>query len=264
MYTPDQIVEMYCKEDYDQHPFFAYDMQSVENSRNARFHNFLRALAKIESVVGVGKLLDVACGSGTFLALAQKHGWETAGIEISTALCEQCKRNTNATIYNVSFEDADLPQGYYDCITFWDIIEHTLDPVQFVAKAKTHLKPNGIMLFCTPDEDSMLARVAWTLYQATASHYNYPALALHPRYHTFFFSRASLAKLLRQQQMTAIHAYSQEAFFEHSPLASQLQKKVIGIIEKVSSVFDASYECVMFAKLDGFDSSAIKPGDTLK
>jgi 2-polyprenyl-3-methyl-5-hydroxy-6-metoxy-1,4-benzoquinol methylase len=249
MYTKEIVRQMYVEEDYDQHPFFSSELGTLENSKNARFRNFQRALAHIESYRGVGKLLDVACGSGTFLALARKCGWEASGVEISPALCEMCRRNTDTTVYNSSFEEAELPENHYDCVTFWDIIEHTLDPLAFVAKARSLLKPGGIMLFCTPDEDSLLANVSWVLYKGTGSRFNYPALALHPRYHTFFFSRASLASLLKQQDIAVVKAYSQEANFQHSPLASELQKKTIGVIERLAAPFDAGYECVVIAQL---------------
>lgn len=248
MYTKEMIVQMYCEEDYDQHPFFAFAKQETEKPTGSRFKNFQRALGYLESAVGKGRLLDVACGSGAFLAMAQQRGWDVYGLEISTALCNICRENTNAVLYNDSFEDADLPRGAFDAITFWDIIEHVLDPVAFIEKAHSLLRPGGVMLFCTPDEDSMLAGVASVLYKLTGTRYSYPALALHPRYHTFFFSKNSLSGLLKQRGMSIARSYSQEAFFQHSPLASDLQKRAIGAIEKVSGLFDASYECVVIAK----------------
>src|SRR4026209_1076149 len=98
----------------------------------------------------------------------------------------------------------------------WDIIEHVLDPIAFFEKARFLLRPGGLLLICTPDEDSLLARTGWALYKGTRASYRYPALALHPRYHTFFFSRKSLARLLTQQGLTVARGYSQQAFFQHS------------------------------------------------
>lgn len=250
MYTPDMIVQMYVNEDYDQHPFFSYERDNLDNPKNKRFTNFARALAKMRGEVGPGRLLDVACGSGMFLALAEQHGWEVSGVEISPALSTMCKKNTRACIYTAPFEAAELPPASFDVITFWDIIEHVLDPVAFIAKARSLLKPGGMVLFCTPDEESLLANVGRTLYRISASRLGYPALALHPRFHTFFFSRSSLSRLLQQQGLQVIDAYSQEAFFQHSTLASQVQKKAISRIEQVARWFDACYECVVIARLE--------------
>lgn len=247
MYTKDNIVQMYCHEDYENHPFFAYNNESFELSE--RHMNFERALNCIELSVGRARLLDVACGSGTFLKLAQKRGWQVSGVELSSALCKLCEQNVSGEIINSSFEDAPLQEGSFDAITFWDIIEHVLDPSACIMKARALLKPGGIMLFCTPDESSLLARTGWLLYKLSGSYYSYPALALHPRYHTFFFARKSFASLLEKNNMTVVQTYSQKAFFQHSPLANGLQKSAIAVIEGVAGAFDAAYEFVVLAKV---------------
>jgi 2-polyprenyl-3-methyl-5-hydroxy-6-metoxy-1,4-benzoquinol methylase len=248
MYTKDTIVEMYCQESYDAHPFFAYDEQHFTDSE--RHKNFERSLTLIESLVPKGRLLDVACGSGTFLRVAEQRGWKGTGIELSPALCQQCSSNVQSEIINSSFEDA-VVQDKYDAITFWDIIEHVLDPRLCVAKAASLLKPGGIVLFCTPNEQSLLANTARLLYKVSLSRYNYPALALHPRYHTFFFGQHAFGTFLRKNQLNVVQTYSQRAFFAHSPLANGLQKKAIGLIESVATLFDACYEFVVLARLEG-------------
>jgi hypothetical protein len=47
--------------------------------------------------------------------------------------------------------------------------------------------------------------------------------------------------------MRVLKAYSQEAFFEHSHLASSLQKSGIHLIEKLGGFMDRQYEMVVFA-----------------
>jgi 2-polyprenyl-3-methyl-5-hydroxy-6-metoxy-1,4-benzoquinol methylase len=248
MYDQDKISSIYCSKEYEKHPFFSYEQNHVESLTKKRYQNFQRGLVNIESKTGVGRLLDVGCGSGAFLSIAKGRGWDVDGIELSPALCQACEDNVNISVTNSSFEEADLPTHYYDAITFWDIIEHVIDPVFCIEKATTLLKPGGVMLFCTPNEDSLLARVAWALYQFTGSYYSYPALALHPDYHTYFFSRRGFIETISKQNIKPIKSYSQEAFFEHSPLASEIQKVVIASIEKVGSMFDSAYEFVVLAQ----------------
>ncbi|MDZ8055090.1 MAG: methyltransferase domain-containing protein [Aulosira sp. ZfuCHP01] len=249
MYDQEKISSIYRSDEYAKDPFFLYEKNHVENLTKKRYKNFHRGLVNIESKTGVGKLLDVGCGSGAFLSIAQERGWHVDGIELSSSLAQICEQNVNITVTNTSFEEANLPTNYYDAITFWDIIEHVIDPVFCMKKAKTLLKSGGVMLFCTPNEDSLLAGVAWTLYKLSSSYYSYPALALHPDYHTYFFSRQGLIKTLLEINMKPIKSYSQEAFFEHSPLASEIQKRVIALIEKVGSIFDYSYELVILAEI---------------
>jgi SAM-dependent methyltransferase len=249
MYTPEDIVEMYCEEDYENHPFFSYDGSDETLERTPRFRRFQRALDVIEAETGAGRLLDVGCGAGTFMSVAQRRGWDVHGVEISAALSELAEQATGqGRVTTAAFEDIEAPEVLYDAVTMWDVIEHVLDPVAFVDKARSLLRPGGVLVACTPDEDSLLASTARVLYRATRGRYSYPALALHPRYHTFFFSRRSLSRLFERAGMDVVATYSQEAFASHSDLASGAQKTAIAAVERIGRLRDSCYECVVFAR----------------
>jgi 2-polyprenyl-3-methyl-5-hydroxy-6-metoxy-1,4-benzoquinol methylase len=248
MYGSADILQTYCSADYEEHPYFLYSKNDIEKLSKERFKNYYRALENVESVIGVGSLLDVGCGSGAFLYIAKKRGWKVSGIEISPGLCNACERNTDITVMNCSFEEANLQENHYDLVAFWDIIEHVLNPSYCIEKARSLLRPGGVALFCTPNEDSLLAKVGWALYKFTGHSYRYPAFALHPPTHTYFFSKKSLARLLENSGFEIVVYYSQEAFFEHSPLATRTQKISISMIEKIAKPFGACYELVILAK----------------
>jgi SAM-dependent methyltransferase len=248
MHDRDQIVQIYCNENYEKHPYFSYDEQHIENLSKRRFRNYNYALTHVESVIGTGKLLDVGCGAGAFLSIARRRGWDAQGVEISPGLCRICEQK-NFYVINCSFEEANLPDNYYELVTFWDIIEHVIDPVFCIKKARALLASDGIAIFCTPNEHSLLARIGSALYKSTCSYYSYPAFALHPYNHTYFFSKISFIKLIEKCDMKVIGCYSQEAFFEHSPLAGRVQKLAVALIEKIARLFDSRYELVVLAKL---------------
>jgi hypothetical protein len=110
------------------------------------------------------------------------------------------------------------------------------------------LRPGGLLLVCTPDEDSQLARLGRTLYRAG---YRYPAQALHPRYHNYFFSRRSLDALLRRHGLVPVSGYSQPARAEHSPLAGRVHRAAIAGSERVARIRDRGYERVIIARREG-------------
>ena len=124
------------------------------------------------------------------------------GLDISPALARACEQNTGVSVMTSSFEDADLPEQSLDAITFWDAIEHVIDPVLWIEKTKSLLRPGGIAVFCTPNERSLLARTGHALYRLSGSRVSSPALALHPKYHTYFFSTGSLSRLLETTDYT--------------------------------------------------------------
>ena len=249
MYSKEKIEEIYSGESYANEKYFADELSDAGNLSTRRLKDYDRALAYIEQVAGTGRLLDVGCGAGAFLALAKQRGWDVSGIEMSPKLASICQHTLKVPVANGRFEDCQLPQAGYNVVTMWDVIEHVLDPVACMRKAEELLRPGGILVFCTPDEDSLLARSGLALYKLTASRYSYPAFALHPPYHTYFFSRKGFLRILSQLDLRVLKCYSQEAFFEHSNLASPLQKLAIALIEKAGGLVDRRYEMVLFARV---------------
>lgn len=249
MYDEQQIDELYGSEEYFLNPYFEYDDIEISSRARPRFKNYDRALALAEHffpVNGVMKfdLLDVGCGSGSFMMLAKERGWNVFGLELSLVLAKQCEERVHAPVVKGSFERLSLSEKY-NVVTMWDFIEHVIDPVETLRKAKNLLKHSGLLLICTPDENSLLARLGKVLYTLG---YAYPSWALHPQAHTYFFSRRVLRNLLGVCGFEVVEEYSQEAFFEHSGFASPIQKTAIRYIERVGRMFDRAYEDVVLAR----------------
>jgi len=248
MYSREKIDEIYCGESYANENYFADTLSESRHESKRRIKDYDRALQYLERSRGTGRLLDIGCGAGVFLSMAKRKGWTVSGVELSPKLASLCRNSLHVPVANGRFEDVQLPHNTFDVITLWDVIEHVLDPVACVRRARELLRPGGILVFCTPDENSLLARIGLLLYRATASRYSYPAFALHPPYHTYFFSKNGFIKLLDGLDMHVLRTYSQEAFFEHSDLASSLQKLGIALIEKAAKLVDRQYEMVLFAR----------------
>lgn len=248
MYDEAQIEALYQADEYGAHPYFEFGDGMVERREKPRYRNFDEGLRRIEAATGLGRLLDVACGSGAFLSIAKQRGWACEGVELSETLAASCERNTGVPVSSGRFEDADLDAASYDAVTLWDIIEHVIDPVACLRKAQALLRPGGVLLVCTPDENSLLARIGEVLYRSSAGRVRGPALALHPRYHTYFFRRRGFVRLLAGLGFDVIGAYSQAAYFEHSPLASRAEKLAIAGIERAAGLIDARYEFVVVAR----------------
>lgn len=248
LYSASDITAMYVGEEYARNPYFSYDVKQFRSLARERYENYDHALTTIEAIKGRGKLLDVGCGSGAFLSLAKQRGWDVSGVELSPSLSRVCRENTQVEIANMSFEQVHLPSGTYDVIAMWDLIEHVVDPVFCIQKVRQLLKPGGVALFCTPDEDSLLARAGQFLYRLSGGKLSYPALALHPTYHTYFFCRDGFTGMLEREGLLGVRCYSQVAFFEHSQLPSRLVKWGISAIEKLGAMADRRYEIVCLAQ----------------
>ncbi len=251
MYDEGKIAQIYCEDDYQDNPYFACDPNSEEASRSDRFANYRRSLDRVAQHLEPGRLLDIGCGTGAFLCVAQEYGWVLEGVEISPELARQARANVPAAVVTEGrFETLALTPRSYDLITMWDVIEHVIDPVAVVRAMRQLLRPGGLMVFCTPDEGSLLAGVGQWLYRLSSGRYFYPAYALHPPAHTYFFSRRGFASLLQSADMKPLENYSQKAFFEHSQMASAVQKAAIASIETGARLIDRQYEMIVIAQED--------------
>ena len=99
----------------------------------------------------IERILDIGCGQGAFLKLAkEKTGAETWGIELVSGITE---KNLVDNILNGRVEDLinSIPDNYFDCITFNDILEHLIQPGDVLRMMKAKLTENGIIIASIPN-----------------------------------------------------------------------------------------------------------------
>lgn len=106
------------------------------------------------------KVLDFGCGAGEFIAELQKRGCETWGVDSDSVDIDIAKRYYGLkNVYAMSFNDFlmkdDLPS--FDIITFFEVIEHLDNPLEFIRKVRNFLKPGGSIFMSTPSRERMLA-----------------------------------------------------------------------------------------------------------
>ena len=94
------------------------------------------------------KLLDVGCGYGSFLKVAQKYDFDVTGIEINEKAVEGARKN-GFVVYDNNLEDLALPEQMFDVVTLWDVIEHVDSPKSLLTEAARLLRPGGILFFHT-------------------------------------------------------------------------------------------------------------------
>ena len=70
-----------------------------------------------------GRILDIGAGTGDFLSVAKKDGWQTIGVEPST------KAKSIAINKGVSFVEltTELENNSFDVISMWHVLEHVPD-----------------------------------------------------------------------------------------------------------------------------------------
>lgn len=107
-----------------------------------------------------GTLLEVGCGKGDLLAEGLARGYEVHGLDLSPHAAQAANRRLGRDVVTcATIEQASLPANYFDVCVCADVIEHTRDPIEFLAQVRQVMKPDGVLLLVTPTLDSWSARV---------------------------------------------------------------------------------------------------------
>ena len=107
-------------------------------------------------------LLDIGCGLGAFLERSRiRHPtWSLNGTDIDQkAVAATEARVPGVVVTRAPADRLSHPNGSFDIVTAWDVIEHVeaLSDVAFSIKAM--LKPHGIFLFVVPVYDGILGPI---------------------------------------------------------------------------------------------------------
>lgn len=96
-----------------------------------------------------GRFLDVGCGAGFLMTLAQRAGYVTEGIELTADRCMMASQTTGSIIHDRPVEDLDLESEAYDVITLINVFSHLAAPSRTLAELRRLLRPGGIVLVAT-------------------------------------------------------------------------------------------------------------------
>jgi len=109
-----------------------------------------RARRELTRRVGPGRVLDVGCGNGAFLALMASAGWATVGLDVCPDGLRRA-RSRGVEVLRSSVEAAPLAPGSFDAVTAFYVIEHVPRPLEFLAACRRLLKPGGLLYLRFPD-----------------------------------------------------------------------------------------------------------------
>jgi SAM-dependent methyltransferase len=93
-----------------------------------------------------GRLLDVGCGGGFFLAAVRDYGYEVVGLEPNPAYDEELAERRIDVVHEY-IEDTSLPQHSFEVVYHCDLLAHFPDPVRSLTAMRELLAPRGVLCF---------------------------------------------------------------------------------------------------------------------
>lgn len=117
-----------------------------------------------------GRLLEVGCGDGDFLALAEADGWQVTGLEYSTIACDKArKRLKNGEVRQGELHQAGFEAEQFDVCVVSGALERVRSALQFLREVRRVLKPNGTLFLtavCVNSSSAPLRRQNFTGFKA--------------------------------------------------------------------------------------------------
>ena len=129
----------------------AYQMFESRHRLGFREAIYQKSLKEIERVKKSGRLLDVGCGDGLFLSLANKRGWETYGVEISPMASEHAKNVFHLNITHGELHEARFPDTFFDVVTLFNVLDHFPCPLDELLEIRRILKDGGLLVLRVPN-----------------------------------------------------------------------------------------------------------------
>jgi len=244
LYSQDYFTE---REGY----FFHDGVVDGSGQESAHIADFRAGLDLIEShAVPSGSLLDVGCATGSFLSVARARGWECRGVEVSAFAAARARERTGCDVFCGKLEDAPFDSGSFDAITMWDLLEHLPDPLRGIETARRLLKPGGLLLVNTPNENSLLRQLARLLYRGSGGRITAPVNRLYHRYHLYYFAAETLGVLFRRGGFDLVELRIKPIPMSRGRIsaATRVAMKVLSVAERL---LHAEYELIVLARNSG-------------
>ncbi len=147
-----------------------------------------------------GRLLDVGCGNGRFLAKMRAAGWQVEGTDFDPAAVKHVREQLGVPAHCGDLESAGFPAGSFDVVVLQHVIEHVETPVDLLRECLRILKPGGQLLLITPNVESWGHRRFGPFWRG-----------LEPPRHLCLYSKRTLAELARRAGFQVRRAFTSAA-----------------------------------------------------
>jgi len=174
-----------------------------------------------------GALLDIGCGSGFFLEEALARGYaEVAGVEPSDEAREKAAPSVRRSIEGGMMRPGLFAAGRFDAICLFQVLDHVVDPAGLLDECRRIARPGGLLLCVSHDVGAPSARLMGE---------RSPIVDVE---HTFLYSRATVARLLRSRGFepvsagAAVNTYSLGYLVRLVPLPGALKRAAVGALDR--------------------------------
>lgn len=145
----------------------------------AAWRRWLRAVAgdntRRTPPLKAGRLLEIGCAHGSYLAQMRAAGWEVEGIEFSEAAAAKA-RARGLRVRTGTVESVAPPDEPVDLVAAWMVLEHLHEPATALRRMAQWVRPGGYLIASVPDASAFERRLfgsRWYALQLPTHLYHY-------------------------------------------------------------------------------------------
>lgn len=136
------------------------DYMSIEERKKVYIQEDQRRAEDIKEYIEDKEVLDFGCSYGGFLDAASVYAKSVYGCEVESEAVEYCKSERKYDVVT----DIDENERKYDVVVMSHVIEHLIEPTNYLNKIINHIKSEGYLILEFPNADEALV----TLYDSAA------------------------------------------------------------------------------------------------
>lgn len=166
---------------------------------------FRRVVALLSKYVEPGRMLDVGPGTGVFMHLCAEEGWDPRGIDFTTQSAETAKAEFDVHVDVGNFFYYPYEPESFDCVSMNDVLEHSLNPVEFLQRAHSLIRPGGLVSIAVPSQYSLFTLLVdiWVWMGGAGKGYLLDRLYVKP--HLYYFGPRQLRSTMERAGYEIIH-----------------------------------------------------------
>lgn len=105
-----------------------------------------------------GRLLEVGCGMGGFLQVAEED-FDVEGIDVSRFAIRSLRTHFGCRVHAYNVEQWPAPKRKYDVIAIFNTLEHLKQPKAVVEKMQAALNDDGMVIGSVPNNSGIVGKL---------------------------------------------------------------------------------------------------------
>ncbi len=153
----DKLSDYYESEDYVSH---SETKKGLINRLflMARKYTLKKKLRTVRKYSSGNRILDIGCGSGSFLDVCKSSGYEACGLEPDEGAREFALKHYGLEVKPIE-NFLQLEENTIDVITMWHVLEHVSDLRLYFQRFKEILDEKGTLFIALPNPESKDAQM---------------------------------------------------------------------------------------------------------